>query len=101
MGNSLIILHKNFHIPNDVVTTFPKRSDRAGLPPPMYLTVSETSLRAGLHFPPPVKLVKILTRCGVSLSQFSYRAMSVTVGLITLFRDRGAILTPEHLSWMG
>ncbi|PKU78380.1 hypothetical protein MA16_Dca019430 [Dendrobium catenatum] len=27
--------------------------------------------------------------------------MSVTVGLIALFRDRGATLTPEHLSRMG
>ncbi|KAH0466201.1 hypothetical protein IEQ34_006304 [Dendrobium chrysotoxum] len=27
--------------------------------------------------------------------------MSVTVGLIALFRDRGAVLTPEHLSRMG
>ncbi|PKU73079.1 hypothetical protein MA16_Dca027332 [Dendrobium catenatum] len=27
--------------------------------------------------------------------------MSVTIGLIALFRDRGAILTPEHLSRMG
>ncbi|KAH0454083.1 hypothetical protein IEQ34_018407 [Dendrobium chrysotoxum] len=91
----LMILHKNFQIPNDVVTTVSKRSDRAGLPPPGYLTVSETSLRAGLHFPPPTEL------CGVCLSQFSYRAISVTVGLIALFSDRGAVLTPEHLSRMG
>ncbi|KAH0466309.1 hypothetical protein IEQ34_006412 [Dendrobium chrysotoxum] len=27
--------------------------------------------------------------------------MSVIVGLIALFRDRGATLTPEHLSRMG
>ncbi|KAH0450625.1 hypothetical protein IEQ34_021317 [Dendrobium chrysotoxum] len=67
-----MILHKNFHIPNDVVTTIPKRSDRAGLPPLGYLTVSETSL-----------------------------VMSVTVGLIALLRDRGAMLTPEYLSRMG
>ncbi|KAH0458072.1 hypothetical protein IEQ34_013387 [Dendrobium chrysotoxum] len=96
-----MLLHKNFHIPNDVVTTIPKRSDRASLPPPGYLTVSETSLRAGLRFPPPVELVEILRRCGVCLSQFSYRAMSVTVGLIALFRDRGTVLTPEYLSQMG
>ncbi|KAH0456532.1 hypothetical protein IEQ34_014439 [Dendrobium chrysotoxum] len=67
-----MLLHKNFHIPNDVVTTVPKRSDRASLPPPGYLTVSETNL-----------------------------AMSVTVELIALFRNRGAVLTPEHLSRMG
>ncbi|KAH0463163.1 hypothetical protein IEQ34_007745 [Dendrobium chrysotoxum] len=79
----------------------PKRSDRASLPPPGYLTVSEASLRAGLRFPPSAELVEILRRCGVCLSQLSYRAMSVTVGLIALFRDRGAVLTPEHLSRKG
>ncbi|KAH0471011.1 hypothetical protein IEQ34_000734 [Dendrobium chrysotoxum] len=97
-GDALIVLHKNFHIPNDVETTVPQWSDRAGLPPPGYLTVSETSLRVGLHFPPPAELVEISKRCGMSLSQFSYRAMSVTVGLIVLFRDRGVVLSPEHLS---
>ncbi|KAH0468385.1 hypothetical protein IEQ34_003418 [Dendrobium chrysotoxum] len=96
-----MLLHKNFHIPNDVVTTVPKMSDQASLPPPGYLTVSETSLRAGLRFPPSAKLVEILGRYGVCLSQFSYRAMSVTMGLIALFRDRGTVLTPEHLSRMG
>ncbi|KAH0453711.1 hypothetical protein IEQ34_018035 [Dendrobium chrysotoxum] len=96
-----MLLHKNFYISNDVVTTVPKRSDRASLPPPGYLIINETSLRAGLHFPRPAELVEILRRCGVCLSQFSYRAMSVTMGLIALFRDRGAVLTPEHLSRMG
>ncbi|KAH0458623.1 hypothetical protein IEQ34_011437 [Dendrobium chrysotoxum] len=100
-GDLLMILHNNFHFPNDVVMMVLKRSDRASLPPPGYLTVSETSLRAGLRLPPPAELVEILKRCGVCLSQFSYRAMSVTVGLITLFRDRGTVLTPEHLSRMG
>ncbi|KAH0458251.1 hypothetical protein IEQ34_013566 [Dendrobium chrysotoxum] len=100
-GDLLMLLHKNFHILNDVVTMVPKRSDRASLPPSGYLTVSETSLRARLCFSPPAELVKILRSCGVCLLQFSYRAMSVTVGLITLFRDRGAVLTPEHLSRMG
>ncbi|KAH0449550.1 hypothetical protein IEQ34_020242 [Dendrobium chrysotoxum] len=97
----LILFRKNFHFPNDVVTIVPKRSDRASLPPPGYLTVSETHLRAGLRFPPPAELIEILQWCGVNLSQFSFRAMSVTVGLIALFRDRGATLTPEHLSRMG
>ncbi|KAH0453693.1 hypothetical protein IEQ34_018017 [Dendrobium chrysotoxum] len=95
-GDLLMLLHKNFHIPNDVVKTVPKRSDRASLPPPGYLTVSETSLRAGLRFPPSAELVEILRRCGVCLS-----AMSVIVGLIALFRDRGVVLTPEHLWRMG
>ncbi|KAH0464474.1 hypothetical protein IEQ34_007260 [Dendrobium chrysotoxum] len=99
--NLLMLLHKNFHIPNDVVTMVSKRSDRASLPPPGYHTVSETSLQAGLRFPPPAELVEILKIYRVCLSQFSYRAMSVTVGLIALFRDWGAVLTPEHLSRMG
>ncbi|KAH0451518.1 hypothetical protein IEQ34_018817 [Dendrobium chrysotoxum] len=40
----LILFHKNFHFLNDVVTIVPKRYDRASLPPPGYLTVSETNL---------------------------------------------------------
>ncbi|KAH0457758.1 hypothetical protein IEQ34_013073 [Dendrobium chrysotoxum] len=97
----LILFRKNFHFLNDVVTIVPKMSDRPSLPPPGYLTVFETNLRAGLRFPPPAELIEILRRCGVNLSQFSFRAMSVTVGLIALFRNRGATLTPEHLSRMG
>ncbi|KAH0448312.1 hypothetical protein IEQ34_022112 [Dendrobium chrysotoxum] len=84
-----------------MVTIVPKRSDRDSLPPPGYLTFSEINLRAGLRFPPPAELIKILRRYGVNLSQFSFRAMSVTMGLIALFRNRGATLTPKHLSRMG
>ncbi|KAH0462021.1 hypothetical protein IEQ34_009596 [Dendrobium chrysotoxum] len=97
----LILFRKNFHFPNDVVTIVPKRYNRASLPPLGYLTISETNLRAGLRFPPPAESIEILRRSGVNLSQFSFRAMSVTVGLIVLFRDRGVTLTPEHLSRMG
>ncbi|KAH0453042.1 hypothetical protein IEQ34_017366 [Dendrobium chrysotoxum] len=97
----LILFRKNFHFPNDMVMIIPKRCDRASLPPPGYLTISETNLRAGLRFPPSAELIEILRRSGVNLSQFSFRAMSVIVGLIALFRDRGATLTPEHLSRMG
>ncbi|KAH0463310.1 hypothetical protein IEQ34_007892 [Dendrobium chrysotoxum] len=100
-GDSLTILHKYFFIPNDVVTTVPKRFDRAGLPPPGYIIICDTNLRVGLLFSPPAELIEILKKCEVSLSQFLHRAMSVTVGLIVLFRDRGAILTPEYLSRMG
>ncbi|KAH0464739.1 hypothetical protein IEQ34_004842 [Dendrobium chrysotoxum] len=99
-GDFLIVLHRKFHIPNDVVTTVLKKPDQADLPPPGYLTICETHLRAGLSFPPPTELIEISKRCRVSLSQFSYRAMSVMVGLIALFRDWGAVLTSEHLSWM-
>ncbi|KAH0466063.1 hypothetical protein IEQ34_006166 [Dendrobium chrysotoxum] len=93
--DSLIVLHKKFHFLNDMVKAIPKRSDRAGLPPPGYLTICETSLRAGLHFPPPAELIEISVWFGMGL------AMLVMMGLIALFRDQGAILTPEHLSRMG
>ncbi|KAH0468661.1 hypothetical protein IEQ34_001893 [Dendrobium chrysotoxum] len=39
--------------------------------------------------------------CGVSLAQLSYRAMSIIMGLIVLFRDRGAVLSPDCLARMG
>ncbi|KAH0458388.1 hypothetical protein IEQ34_013703 [Dendrobium chrysotoxum] len=57
--------------------------------PPGYMTVYEFSLRAGLRFPPASELIDILTICGVCLSQFSYRVMSIMMGLIVLFRDHG------------
>ncbi|KAH0463029.1 hypothetical protein IEQ34_007611 [Dendrobium chrysotoxum] len=41
-------------------------------------------------FPPPPELIDI-----------SARAISMTVGLTSLFRDRGAILMPKYLSRMG
>ncbi|KAH0450113.1 hypothetical protein IEQ34_020805 [Dendrobium chrysotoxum] len=37
---------------------------------------------------------------GVSLPQFSCSAMLIIMGLIVLFRDRGAVLSPEYLSQM-
>ncbi|KAH0468129.1 hypothetical protein IEQ34_003162 [Dendrobium chrysotoxum] len=96
-NDSLIDLHKKFHFLNDVVTAVPKMSDQAGLPPPGYLAICET----GLHVSPPVELIEILVWCWMTLSQFSYRSMSVTMGLIALFRDQGAVLTPKHLSQMS
>ncbi|KAH0454924.1 hypothetical protein IEQ34_016848 [Dendrobium chrysotoxum] len=85
-GDSLIVLHKKFHIPNDVVTMVPKRFDRASLPPPGYLIVCETNLRTGLHFSPPAELIGISKGCGVSLFQFLYRAISMS--LQTIIQDR-------------
>ncbi|KAH0455036.1 hypothetical protein IEQ34_016960 [Dendrobium chrysotoxum] len=76
ISDSLIVLHKKFHFPNNLVAMVPKRSDRASLPPPGYLAIYKTSLQAGLVTP-------------------------VTVGLIAFFRDRGAVLMPECLSGMG
>ncbi|KAH0451200.1 hypothetical protein IEQ34_018499 [Dendrobium chrysotoxum] len=79
----------------------PARSDRARFPPLGYVTVYESNLRAGLRFPPSLELIDILTICGVSLSQFSYRAMSIVMGLIVLFRDCGVVFFAECLSRMG
>ncbi|KAH0449726.1 hypothetical protein IEQ34_020418 [Dendrobium chrysotoxum] len=79
----------------------PKRSNQAYLPPLGHLAISKSSLRAGLRVPPPLELIDISTRCGVILAQFLHRSMSAMMGLITFFRDQGAILTPEYLSRMG
>ncbi|KAL0927646.1 hypothetical protein M5K25_001841 [Dendrobium thyrsiflorum] len=87
-SDSLIVLHKKFYFSNDLVATVPKKFDRACLPPPGYIAIYETSLRAGLRFL-PLELIDIVPKCGVSLAQFSYRATSVTIGLIALFSDRG------------
>ncbi|KAH0465469.1 hypothetical protein IEQ34_005572 [Dendrobium chrysotoxum] len=99
--DSFISFRKKFHFPNDLVMKVPARTDRACFPPPGYVTVYEFSLRAGLRFPPSSELIDILTLCGVCLSQFSYRAMSIVMGLIVLFRDRGVVLSSECLSRMG
>ncbi|KAH0450101.1 hypothetical protein IEQ34_020793 [Dendrobium chrysotoxum] len=99
--DSFISFRKNFHFPNDLVMKVPARTDHACFPPPRYVTVYESSLRAGLRFPPSSELIDILTICGVCLSQFFYRAMSIVMGLIVLFRDRGVVLSSECLSRMG
>ncbi|KAL0915305.1 hypothetical protein M5K25_015712 [Dendrobium thyrsiflorum] len=99
--DSFISFRKKFHFPNDVVMRVPARSDRARFPPPGYVTVYEFSLRAGLRLPPAPELIDIMTICGVSISQFSYRAMSIIMGLIVLFRDRGVVLSSECLSRIG
>ncbi|PKU83651.1 hypothetical protein MA16_Dca020868 [Dendrobium catenatum] len=99
--DSFIFFREKFYFPNDLVMKVPARSDRACFPPPVYVTVYEFSLRAGLRFPPAPELIDILTRDGVSLSQFSYRAMSIVVGLIALFRDREVVLSSDCLYWMG
>ncbi|KAH0451315.1 hypothetical protein IEQ34_018614 [Dendrobium chrysotoxum] len=87
--DSFISFRKKFHFPNDLVMKVPDGTDRACFPPPGYVTVYEFSLRVGLRFPLSSELIDILTICGVCLSQFSYRAMSIVMGMIVLFRDRG------------
>ncbi|PKU83998.1 hypothetical protein MA16_Dca006473 [Dendrobium catenatum] len=58
-GDSLIVLNKKFHYPNDVVKMVPKKSNRASLPPPGHLTICKTSLPARLRFQPPAELMEI------------------------------------------
>ncbi|KAH0454400.1 hypothetical protein IEQ34_016324 [Dendrobium chrysotoxum] len=100
-GDSLIAFRKKFHFRNDMVMKVLTKSDRARSPPSGFVTVYEFSLRAGLRFSPPPELIDILVICGVSLSQFFYRAMSIVIELIKLFRDHGAVLSQEYLSRMG
>ncbi|KAH0448197.1 hypothetical protein IEQ34_021997 [Dendrobium chrysotoxum] len=83
-----------------MVMKVPTRSDRVHFPPE-FVTIYEFSLRAELRFPPSPELIYILMICGVSLSQLSYRAMSIIMWLIVFFQDHGAMLSPECLSWMG
>ncbi|KAH0462194.1 hypothetical protein IEQ34_009769 [Dendrobium chrysotoxum] len=99
--DSFISLRKKIYFPNDLVMKVLARTDRARFPPPGYIIVYESNLRAGLRFPPSLELIDILTICGVSLSQFFYRAMSIVMGLIVLFRDRRVILSVEYVSRMG
>ncbi|KAH0461244.1 hypothetical protein IEQ34_008819 [Dendrobium chrysotoxum] len=99
--DSFISFRKKFYFPNNLVVKVPARTDRDCFPPPGYVTVYEFSLRAGLRFLPSFELIDILTICGVCLSQFSYRAMSIVMGLIVLFRDHGVVLSSECLSRMG
>ncbi|KAH0452497.1 hypothetical protein IEQ34_019796 [Dendrobium chrysotoxum] len=98
--DSFISFRKKFHFPNDLVMKVPARSDCACFRPPGYVKVYKFSLRAGLRFP-PFELIDILTIYGVCLSQFFYRAMSIVMGLIVLFRDRGVVLSSKCLSRMG
>ncbi|KAH0449140.1 hypothetical protein IEQ34_022940 [Dendrobium chrysotoxum] len=100
-GDALLAFRKKYYFPNDMAVKVPARSDRACSPPLGFVTVYEFSLRAGLRFPPSPELSDILMICGVSLAQLSYRAMSIIMGLIVLFRDRGAVLSPDCLARMG
>ncbi|KAH0467632.1 hypothetical protein IEQ34_002665 [Dendrobium chrysotoxum] len=93
--DSFISFRKKFHFPNNLVMNVPARTDRACFPPPRFVTVYEFSLRVGLRFPPSSELIDILTIYGVCLSQFFYRAMSIMMGLILLFRDE--LPVPLHI----
>ncbi|KAH0455881.1 hypothetical protein IEQ34_015913 [Dendrobium chrysotoxum] len=74
-GDVLLAFRKKYYFPNDMVVKVLARSDRGCSPPIGFVTIYEFSLRAGLRFPPSPKLNDILTICGVSVAQLSYRAM--------------------------
>ncbi|KAH0468052.1 hypothetical protein IEQ34_003085 [Dendrobium chrysotoxum] len=99
--DALLAFRKKFYFSNDMVVKVPTRSDRACSPPPRFVTVYEFSLQAGLRFPPSPELSDILTIYEVSLAQLSYRAMLIIMGLIVLFRDHGAVLSPDCLCRIG
>ncbi|KAH0452111.1 hypothetical protein IEQ34_019410 [Dendrobium chrysotoxum] len=99
-SDSLAAICKKIHVPNDVLIIAPKRTDRAHTPPQGFVAVYEMTLRAGLRFPPAPELLDIFKACGVALSQFLCRAITIIVGLIVFFRERGASLTVEYLSKM-
>ncbi|KAH0457247.1 hypothetical protein IEQ34_015154 [Dendrobium chrysotoxum] len=99
-SDSLATIRKKFHVPNDVLIMAPKRTDRAHTPPQGFVAVYEMTLRAGLRFPPAPELLDIFKACGVALPQFLCRAITIIVGLIVFFRERGATLTVEYLSKM-
>ncbi|KAL0921314.1 hypothetical protein M5K25_008375 [Dendrobium thyrsiflorum] len=69
IDDCLIVFHKS-HFSNDLVVMAPKRSDRVCLPPIEYLIIYEISLRVGLRFPPPPKLIDIPAVCRVSHPSF-------------------------------
>ncbi|KAH0460213.1 hypothetical protein IEQ34_010876 [Dendrobium chrysotoxum] len=89
-GDALLAYRKKYYFPNDMVVKVLARSDRACSPPLGFVTVYEFSLRAGLRFPPSPELSNILMICG-----------SIIMRLIVLFRDRGAVLSPDCLARMG
>ncbi|KAH0449912.1 hypothetical protein IEQ34_020604 [Dendrobium chrysotoxum] len=84
-----------FHFLNNLIVKTIEKSDQVCFPPLRYLNIYEMSLRVGIRYPPALELIDILTACGVSLSQFSCRAMSIVMGLIAFFRDRRAVLISE------
>ncbi|KAH0466204.1 hypothetical protein IEQ34_006307 [Dendrobium chrysotoxum] len=72
ISDSLSIFRKKFHILNDLVMKVPEKLAHACSPPPGFLM-----------------LIDILTTYGVSLSQLSYRVISIIMELIIFFRDHG------------
>ncbi|KAH0470602.1 hypothetical protein IEQ34_000325 [Dendrobium chrysotoxum] len=73
------VAKEEISLPNDLVMKVPKKSNRACCPPTEFLTVYEFSLQAGLRFPPPPELIDISATCGVNLSQFFCRVMSIII----------------------
>ncbi|KAH0459373.1 hypothetical protein IEQ34_012187 [Dendrobium chrysotoxum] len=89
--DSFISFRKKFYFPNDLVMRVPARTDRACFPPPGYVTVYEFSLQAGLRFCSFLRTDR----------HSDDLAISIVMGLIVRFRDRGVVLSSECLSRMG
>ncbi|KAH0454123.1 hypothetical protein IEQ34_016047 [Dendrobium chrysotoxum] len=81
-SDSLAAIRKKFHVPNDVLIIAPRRTNRAHAPPQRFVAVYEMTLCTGLRFPPAPE------------------AITIVVGLIVFFRERGVTLTIEYLSKM-
>ncbi|KAH0458548.1 hypothetical protein IEQ34_013863 [Dendrobium chrysotoxum] len=64
-SDSLAVIRKKFHLPNEVLIITPKRSNKAQTPPPGFVAVYEMTLRAGLRFPPALELLDIFKACGI------------------------------------
>lgn len=98
--DGLAVLRRKFHFPNDLIILAAKKSDRARSPPPGYFTISEFTLRAGVRFPLAPELIEIFKSCGVAISQYSFRALVVIVGLTVFFRERSVSLNIKSLCKM-
>ncbi|KAH0448978.1 hypothetical protein IEQ34_022778 [Dendrobium chrysotoxum] len=99
-SDGLIIIHKKFHLLDDLVMAVPKKTDRARDPPNGFITMYEMTLRAGLRFPLAPELLGIFKACGVPLAQFLCKTVTIIMGLTVFHRERGVRLIVDHLSKM-
>ncbi|PKU63101.1 hypothetical protein MA16_Dca025837 [Dendrobium catenatum] len=98
--DTLVAIHKKYHMSNDLVMVVPKKIDRARDPPKGFITLYEMTLRASLRFPLAPELLEIFRACGVPLAQFLCKTVTIIVGLTVFYRERGVKLTIDHLSKM-
>ncbi|KAH0460302.1 hypothetical protein IEQ34_010965 [Dendrobium chrysotoxum] len=80
-SDGLIIIHKKFHLPDDLVMVVPKKTNQAQDHPNGLFTIYEMTLHASLRFPLAPELLKIFRACGVPLAQFLCMTIMIIVGL--------------------